>query len=356
MKVFGKLLNIFVKGKKTEKKLPEKHTEINLDILIEFANYIKNRNEEEIKRISKFEYVDGLDFYNTIHKLMENNILKNATTYEKLLILKVVDLKKILKDFKLKSTGKKEELIQRITSNINELSIKKYVSKGNVIVLTDIGKIKIEEYEIKKEFLKKELKEKLLFAIENNDKKYCDSLKNSYKIFERSDIFKKDDSIPKIEINNLKKIMFNELKIIELKDIKNSENYQKKLRNVMVYLAIYGGLIGFSIDSIILRYLDEDIIAPRLEEIMLKIGYSQKGITNETMLNEYIKFYISKIMKKNTLKVFKEAQIKKVQILKINPNCYIHKEINSDETFEINDELEDLPIDYGCECEYIMVD
>ena len=77
--------------------------------------------------------------------MLDEGYLRIATNEEKLIGLKVTELKEILKSNSLTITGKKEDLIQRIVDNLPDSSYGKYV-QGEFYILTEIGEKYVDEH------------------------------------------------------------------------------------------------------------------------------------------------------------------------------------------------------------------
>lgn len=348
----NKIINDFqeVKGKCTSTIEEMPHS-----FYLEFIDYVKNRFYSDIERISKFEYNEKIgDFEYLLKKAIENEDLKYADNYEKLYLLKIPELKEILKFYKLKVNGKKDELIERIKENIETDKLKKLVPEEKAIVLTQKSKVSLKKYKDKVKSEKIEMETETLSLIYNTfNKNIVDSNLDKYKLYDRSDLFKSNTNIENIENLELWKNYFKVISQTELKDLKNNAEFQKRLKAVIIYCAVYGGFLRFSLDNIILSFLGEEILNPHLDEILLKMGYSKEKINNKLRLERYIKYYILFVLRQSNLKSLKEAGIEKIGILKYSDECYLHtgKEIYNLKT----DEIPELPTDYCCDCEYMML-
>lgn len=78
------------------------------------------------------------DAYELRKVLYNEGYLRILTEYERMESLTVIELKDILKQNSLKVSGKKSELIQRITENLSEKELDK-ILKGKIYTLTDKG-------------------------------------------------------------------------------------------------------------------------------------------------------------------------------------------------------------------------
>lgn len=131
----------------------------------EYLSYFeKNRVDRKIK-----EYID-------------NGYLKIATNIDKLSFLTVDELKNILKVNSLKISGKKEELIDRIKSNVQENQYIAYLPIGEYITRTDRGNIRYTELLNAKDVVFYETFEKIAEFICKSDYHSAERLsKNFYK-------------------------------------------------------------------------------------------------------------------------------------------------------------------------------
>lgn len=94
-----------------------------------------------------FEY--NIDYKNLINIFISNDYLKIQNYKNNLSKLLVNELKEILKNFNLKVTGKKDELIKRIEENISKEELKTFFSSDNkFLVLTEKGKETIKNLPI----------------------------------------------------------------------------------------------------------------------------------------------------------------------------------------------------------------
>ncbi len=360
MEIYKKIFSFFKTEKnETIKKSEKENTSTNKEktsyLYLEFLNYVKNRFITDIERISRFEYNEKIgNFKITLKESIENEDLKYADNYEKLELLKISDLKNILKFYNLKVSGKKDELIERIKENISIYNLEKILPKEKAIVLTEKTKILLKEYQsnMNREKEKREI-ETLNLIYKTFNKEIVDSNLEKYKIYERNDLFKKNENISNIENLELWKNYFEVISQIRLKDLKNSINFQKKMKAVIIYCAVYGGFLKFTLNDIILNFLGEEILNQHLDEVLLKMGYTKEKINNKLRLERYIKYYILFVLRQNNLSCLKEAGIEKIGVLKYSDECYIHtgKEIYNLET----DKIPELPTDYCCDCEYMML-
>lgn len=81
-----------------------------------------------------------------LKSLHSRGYIRPSTAKESLDLLKVTELKEILKAFELKVSGKKEDLISRIADGVSEEELSKYVPDCTY-TLTDLGKRELEENE-----------------------------------------------------------------------------------------------------------------------------------------------------------------------------------------------------------------
>lgn len=91
-----------------------------------------------------FHYEFDLDPEASLKKLLKLGFLSPLSYVEALPHLKVDKLKQILRDNKLSSTGNKSSLVSRISENLNEGIIEKYISK-KIIGVTESGRRILEK-------------------------------------------------------------------------------------------------------------------------------------------------------------------------------------------------------------------
>lgn len=104
---------------------------------------IKNNNEY----VGYLFYECGISNPKKYHQeLINEGYLKQASINEILYNFKLDDLKKILKENNLKVTGKKAELIDRISSELSEKELNKINFDRNIYTLSEKGKKYIENH------------------------------------------------------------------------------------------------------------------------------------------------------------------------------------------------------------------
>lgn len=105
--------------------------------------YTINRNDE-YSRYYEGKY--GIKNINKLHKwLYDNGYLRNAYLDEALNLYKVPELKMILESLGLQKTGKKADLIERITESISDSEKDKITKNCNTLFLSDEGEMFLEE-------------------------------------------------------------------------------------------------------------------------------------------------------------------------------------------------------------------
>ena len=359
MNIFRNFFSLF-NSKKENGIINEKEEKQNIlklpyELYLEFIDYVKNRYDDDIDRISKFEYTEKIgSFQKLLKEAIDNGDLKYADNYEKLLLLKIPELKEILKLYELKTSGKKDELIKRIKENILEKDLIKLLPAKPAIVLTEKTKILLSEYKNNNKNKIRKLEEETINLIYTTfDKKIVDDNFNKYIFYNRNDLFKKESNIENINKLELWENYFKVISKVELKDLKNSDEFKKRMKAIIIYCAVYNGFLRFSLSSKIIEFLDEEILNPHLDEVLLKIGYCNEKLTNKFRLERYIRYYIFLVLRQENLNSLKEAGIKKIGILKYSDECYLHtgKEVYNLET----DIVPELPSDYCCDCEYMML-
>ena len=117
-----------------------------------------------------------LDIKTFIPVLLELGLIRIGTCREALETLKTDSLKEIMKINGIKTGGKKDELINRIISNIDEATIKSANCYHDVYVHTCEGKAVIEASYAKQEEDKKDFMHQAISLIMNGD------LSNAYKV------------------------------------------------------------------------------------------------------------------------------------------------------------------------------
>jgi len=93
-----------------------------------------------------YEY--NINFEQLMTKLMENGYLRVSNAQDGVKRITVSELKDLLKQFKCKVAGKKQELIERVFSEISADELENYFSdKPRTYALTDIGSTAVSEYQ-----------------------------------------------------------------------------------------------------------------------------------------------------------------------------------------------------------------
>lgn len=92
-----------------------------------------------------FKYTYGINAKVAAKKLVENGYLTESSPGEAIKTLKVAELKEILKEHNLKLSGNKATLIERITENLTEDEIVKYIDE-KPLQITDKGEKTLKEY------------------------------------------------------------------------------------------------------------------------------------------------------------------------------------------------------------------
>lgn len=101
--------------------------------------FLKEMDGKKVNsRLSKKTEEIVADAYELRKILCSEGYLRIPSEYERIENLTVVELKDILKQNSMKVSGKKSELIQRISENLSEKELEK-VLKGKIYILTDKG-------------------------------------------------------------------------------------------------------------------------------------------------------------------------------------------------------------------------
>lgn len=92
-----------------------------------------------------FEYKYGINTEKSASKLLDKGFISEATPIESLKSFKVPELKEVLKQNELKVSGKKQELIDRLSENLSENEISNYIDK-KPLKITSKGQEALDEY------------------------------------------------------------------------------------------------------------------------------------------------------------------------------------------------------------------
>lgn len=122
----------------TEKKQIEQDTNTVYDNLL--YEILKRLNKVDISHFEEiYPYFNDYHVKDIINDFWEKGYITKMSTTEKLNILTIPELKKILKINSLKVSGKKQELIDRILAEINERELLRYLPSGTFVSYTDAG-------------------------------------------------------------------------------------------------------------------------------------------------------------------------------------------------------------------------
>ncbi|MDN5412332.1 MAG: SAP domain-containing protein [Lactococcus sp.] len=111
-------------------------------ILLDWINFKK----AEYIKPNYFEKSYGIDVSDSIDTLQEQKYIRLGSPSESIYSFSNIELKEILENFKLKKSGTKSELIQRIKKELNVKNIKTYIRPTWVV--TDKGKDFLKKYNI----------------------------------------------------------------------------------------------------------------------------------------------------------------------------------------------------------------
>lgn len=106
---------------------------------IVFMDYIGYKTMHDYNYPLLWYYKYNLKIANSITRLFEGGYIKFGDTRDKLYNLKVNELKSLLKDFGLKISGKKDELVSRLLENVDTEILNKFLTV-DVFTLTDYGR------------------------------------------------------------------------------------------------------------------------------------------------------------------------------------------------------------------------
>ena len=109
-------------------------------------NWMVGKKEKDKLEFPLYFTSYGINPLASLQKLKDMNLIRISSNFEGLFALKNKDLQEILRDNSLKVSGKKSELIERITANINETDLNFRVP--SVYVLTNEGQKIITQYNI----------------------------------------------------------------------------------------------------------------------------------------------------------------------------------------------------------------
>ena len=101
--------------------------------------YVTNNKNTSSYIPQYFEYKYGINYQTVIEKLLNENFLVLTTIDDSLKFLTLPKLKEILRESKLKLSGKKNDLIKRITTSISREYYEKFIEIRGY-VLTEDGK------------------------------------------------------------------------------------------------------------------------------------------------------------------------------------------------------------------------
>lgn len=190
-----KLLNILKKEKETT-PLNKNALNINLtDGEIIFLEYIEGHSTDINTYSKKYLYDYDLDYKETVKKLLSLKLICIGTPEQSLSLYKANDLKNYLKSNGLPTSGKKDDLIQRIITQTQNYA---NFFHQRIYSLTEIGRTLISNYEINYiQSLKKSIFDTITY-IRNED------IESIYKIYETKTPSKNPIALP-YDKENIKK-------------------------------------------------------------------------------------------------------------------------------------------------------
>jgi hypothetical protein len=182
-----------------------------------------------------------------IERAIAQGLIKQVEGVEKLNLLKIDELKFILKSNDLKVTGKKSELINRIYMNINDNLYSPYLPKGIILIRTSRGE---EHYH---ELLKARETEKdivftdvLNYVFENNYKLACMLLEDR-RLFDY-----------KFNLNGFESYFQPDPMNVRIPYVESYTRLKEKYGNVIGSYIISFLIYGEVIESLLTRYLNHN--------------------------------------------------------------------------------------------------
>ncbi len=108
-----------------------------------FLDYINGRDFNNKKFPKYWTFRHRLPLQKTVEKLHENNLIRKGDLKSSLNGLTVKEIQEILRENKLKVSGRKSELIDRVVDEMDEVDLMR-LSLPDIVVLTEKGKNVIE--------------------------------------------------------------------------------------------------------------------------------------------------------------------------------------------------------------------
>lgn len=298
-----------------------------------FLSYMAGRPVSDPYVAQYWEYEYNIDFYNTMSRFFNEEYLKISNGIKALSYLKVIELKDILRINNLPVSGKKNDLIKRISDNIPidtiNINLKNYnrfyelTSKG-VSVTIGVFDSATKDIEFENECINYILNNKFDEAY----KRVCE--------FENSKQFKRGINID----------WDNELKRGLLYEI--SEAYTELFNEETKYISNYlSGYLQTFKASVILGHM-LCISYDKIKKIFLRLSHIENL---ECDLIAEIAYTHSMITEKIHIEQFKKLGVKKVELL-IDDNdttCLLHKS----NIIKIDEAIPGInipPFKKGCKC------
>lgn len=114
---------------------------------IYILDYFNKRNTNF--PIAESKLIDfGNDYDEILKKLIDEKFLRLSNINDEIPLLTIPELKNILKDKSLKTTGKKEVLVKRIFDNFTETELKKYTNSEQYYIATEAGNDELKKNEV----------------------------------------------------------------------------------------------------------------------------------------------------------------------------------------------------------------
>ena len=182
-----------------------------------------------------------------IDRAFEQGFIKRVEDVEKLNLLKVDELKNILKSNDLKLAGKKSELVDRISMNINVSLYRSYLPQGNILTRTFSGEAHYHEL-IKARETEKDIvfADVLKYVLENEYKLACMLLEDS-RLFDN-----------KFNLNGFVSYFQPDPMNVRIPYADSYSRLKEKYGNALGSYIITFLIYGVVIDALLIRYLNHN--------------------------------------------------------------------------------------------------
>ena len=306
------------------------------EIEIVFLDYIKNRKEKDIERIFLNEFIEELkDGRELFDGFLEQGLLKEADSKEKLNFLKVTELAEIAAKLKIQISNKKNEIIEMIINKYENGSFAEELD-FNAYIITEKGQVLIDDYLSEAKKSQEEKSKKIIEFVKNNEIKEAYELNKNVKVIGIPDLFNKEEWNSE-DSEELFLKAFEELEKIKFsKYIDNSEEF---IKSFILYYKCSN--LDYKNRGIYKEYfIKENLEGPQIERMKLTHGKTKK--VDEKVFDDFEQFISFKVSS-----VFEIENLKMLEMkYKIdNSECPIHKEQKTEEIYE----------EIGCKC-LVMID